>query len=68
MGIGLSHFDLVVILAISVAVQLSALFAIIYFTYRGVRLAASSERMTCALGLLVIQEAEKIRALVRETS
>lgn len=68
MGIGLSHFDLVVILAVSLAVQLGALAIIIYFGYRGVRLASSSERMTRALGLLVIQEAEKIRALVRETS
>jgi hypothetical protein len=60
-----SHDDVVVILAVSFAIQLLGLVAILAITWHAWR---DSRRLTKATGALVLQEAEKIRALVRETS
>lgn len=61
-----THDDLAVILAISFAIQLSALAAIFWMAWRAAREFRESQRLTKAAGVLVIQEAEKIRAMLRE--
>jgi sensor c-di-GMP phosphodiesterase-like protein len=60
-----SHYDLLVVLAIGLGAGLAAAMALIVIFQRSM---SESRRLTRAAGVLVLQEAEKIRALVREQS
>ena len=60
-----SHSDLLVVLAIGLGAGLVAGIAGAVIFQRSM---SESRRLTRAVGVLVLQEAEKIRALVREQS
>jgi len=66
-----THYDLVVILAISFAIQLGGLVFVAYIAWKGPRelagMVAEAQRLTRAVGGLVAQESEKIRAMFPET-
>lgn len=66
-----THADLVALVAVSYAVQLSALFGIAWLVWRSAREAkaslAESQRLTRAVAALVVQETEKIRLLLDDS-
>jgi len=65
-----THYDIAVIIAVSFAIQIAGLVTMIlagWHMVRGFRaMLAEDLRLTRAVGVLVIQEAEKIRAIARE--
>jgi threonine/homoserine/homoserine lactone efflux protein len=69
-----THYDLVVILAVSFAIQLGGLIFIAWLAWKGPRDMAAlirdsrreSERLTRAVAGLVAQESEKIRSMFPE--
>jgi hypothetical protein len=65
-----THYDLAVILAVSFAFQLAALVYIASLTWlarrEARRDAIEGQRLTKVAGALILQEAEKLRALVRD--
>jgi hypothetical protein len=65
-----THYDIAVVVAISFAIQIAGLVTMIRAGWRMVREfrveLAEERRLTRAVGVLVIQEAEKIRATIRE--
>lgn len=65
-----THYDLVVILALSFAVQLTALGYIVSLAWlarrEARRDAVEGQRLTKVTGVLLLQEAEKLRALIRD--
>ena len=66
-----SHYDLGVILAVSFAIQVGGLLAIIVIGWRGLRelaaMVAEAQRLTRAVAGLVVQEEDRTRALFRES-
>jgi hypothetical protein len=65
-----THYDIAVVVAISFAIQMAGLVTMILAGWRMVREfraeLAEERRLTRAVGVLVIQEAEKIRATLRD--
>lgn len=65
-----THYDLAVILAVSFGFQLAVLLFIASLAWRAWREArrdaVEGQRLTKVTGVLILQEAEKLRALVRD--
>jgi hypothetical protein len=61
----ITHGDVIVVLAVIFATTLIALIGLAVFFERSL---AESRRLNKAVGALMLQEAEKIRALVRDQS
>ena len=65
-----THYDLVVILAVSFAIQLGVLGFVAWLAWSGPREARrdaiEGQRLTRVVGVLILQEADKIRAMVRD--
>jgi hypothetical protein len=62
--VNFSHYDVVVILAVSFAIQLSCLAFIAWLVWNSRGMLAESQRLTRAVGALVVQESDKIRTLL----
>jgi hypothetical protein len=66
-----THADLVVLVAVSYAIQVAALFGIGWLVWRGARESKASltesQRLTRAVAALVVQETEKIRNLLDDS-
>jgi hypothetical protein len=65
-----THYDLAVILAVSFGFQVAGLIfiaSLVWRAWREVRRdATEGQRLARVVGVLILQEAEKIRALVRD--
>ncbi len=61
-----THFDIVVILAVCFATGLAGLIAIGWMAWETHKSVKDGQRMTRAVAALVVQESEKIRALMRD--
>jgi hypothetical protein len=65
-----THYDLAVILAVSFGFQVAGLIFIASLVWRAWREArrdaTEGQRLTRVVGVLILQEAEKIRAMVRD--
>jgi hypothetical protein len=66
-----THYDLAVILAVSFGFQVAGLIFIASLVWRAWREArrdaTEGQRLARVVGVLILQEAEKLRALVRDT-
>lgn len=60
----IGHVELLVVLAVSFAIQLGGLVILGLQLYDSRKMLTESRRMDTAIGALVIQEADKIRQLV----
>ncbi|MBI1963438.1 MAG: hypothetical protein HYS37_08705 [Candidatus Rokubacteria bacterium] len=65
-----THYDIAVIVAVSFAIQIAGLVTIIVVGWHALRdlsaMLAESQRLTKAVGALVIQEADKTRTALRQ--
>jgi hypothetical protein len=61
-----SDYDVVVVVAVSIAIQITGLVFIAWQAHRMGGMLKESQRMTRAVAGLVIQEHEKTRALFRD--
>ncbi|MBI2204385.1 MAG: hypothetical protein HYU41_11105 [Candidatus Rokubacteria bacterium] len=57
------HTELLIVLAISFAIQISGLVILGFQLYDSRKMVAESQRLTRAVGALVIQESDKIRQI-----
>ena len=62
--VSIGHVELLIVLAISFAIQLGGLVFLALQLYDSRKMLAESRRMDTTIGALVIQEADKIRQLV----
>lgn len=60
-----SHFDLMVLLAVAASIHFGGILFCIWVGFRVTAMVAEAQRLTRAVGALVIQEEEKTRDLFR---